>query len=118
MSAAGLRLNYFGCAMLLSVIFCLKALEIKCESPFAPAPAPSAPSPPAAAPPWTECLCVSALLLSFSEPCPLGTFAQLPPPLVTAVSLNQPSLLVFGSSYSFSTSSSFYAACSSLPLLY
>ncbi len=57
--------------MLLSAAYCLKALEIKCGSHSAPAPARSAParsapapSPPAA-PPWSELVCVGFVFVSF-----------------------------------------------------
>ena len=52
--------------MLLSAVYCLKALEIKCGSPSAPAPARSAPAPsPPAAPPWSELVCVGFVFVSF-----------------------------------------------------
>ena len=59
--------------MLLSAAYCLKALEIKCGSPSAPAAAPSAPAAdhsvpapsPLAAPPWSELACVGFVFVSF-----------------------------------------------------
>ncbi len=50
--------------MLLSAAYCLKALEIKCGSPSAPARSAPAPSPPAA-PPWSEFVCVGFVFVSF-----------------------------------------------------